>query len=325
MDALADVLRVSHLTSCVFLQAEFTAPWCVEAKCAPENCAPVMGETPQLIAYHYVVEGELRARPVGGNEEFCVRTGGLLLLPRNDIHRLGSDLSLPPVPGTDILQRPANGSLFTIQHGGGGARTRVISGFLGCGNAKGNPVLAALPPMLAINIEDAGSAEWIRSTVHYAAAEVAAGKPGSENVLEKLSELLFVEAVRRHAESMPDAQAGWLAGLRDPYVARALALLHRDVARPWTVETLSNEVGLSRSALAERFSNLIGEAPMHYLAGWRMQIAAQKLQQSNVPLAKVASLVGYESEAAFSRAFKKAFGTAPATWRRKAAAPIAAE
>jgi transcriptional regulator GlxA family with amidase domain len=155
----------------------------------------------------------------------------------------------------------------------------------------------------------------MRSTFQYAADEMAGG-PGSESVLAKVSELLFVEAVRRYAEALPDGQTGWLAGLRDDYVARALGLMHRDVTRSWTVDELGRHVGLSRSALAERFTSLIGVAPMHYLATWRMQVAAQELRNRDASLAQIASTVGYGSEAAFSRAFKKAFGSAPATWRR---------
>jgi AraC-like DNA-binding protein/DNA-binding HxlR family transcriptional regulator len=159
-------------------------------------------------------------------------------------------------------------------------------------------------------------AEWIRSTLQYGAAKVTASRPGSETVLTKFSELLFVEAVRRYAETLPKGQTGWLAGLREPHVARALALLHRDVTRRWTVDGLSREVGLSRSALADRFTHLIGVPPMYYLANWRMQVATQKLRNTSASLAQIADLVGYGSEAAFSRAFKKVFGTAPATWRR---------
>jgi transcriptional regulator GlxA family with amidase domain len=192
----------------------------------------------------------------------------------------------------------------------------VICGFLGCASAKGNPVISTLPPLLKLDVEQAGAAEWIRSTFQYAATEVAAGRPGSETVLAKLSELLFAETVRRYAETLPDAQTGWFAGLREPHVARALAMLHHEVARHWTVDELSREVGLSRSALAERFIRLIGMPPMHYLASWRMQVATEKLRTTSASLAQVAEVVGYDSEAAFSRAFKKAFGTAPATWRR---------
>jgi AraC-like DNA-binding protein len=223
------------------------------------------------------------------------------------------------VPGEQIIRPPEGDGLQSIRHGGGGAGTRLICGFLGCDTIRGNPILATLPPTLKLKIEEIGAAEWIRSTFHYAANEVASGRPGSDTVLAKLSELLFVEAVRRYVENLPADQTGWLAGLRDPVVARALAMMHGDVARSWSVEALSREAGTSRSALADRFTRLIGMAPMHYLAHWRMQVAAQKLKSTSASLAQVADAIGYESEASFSRAFKKTFGSAPATWRRAVA------
>ena len=319
MDALSDVLRVAHLTGGVFLHADFFAPWCMAARVAPEHCAPALGPASHLILYHYVVEGELRIRVDGEDgEELVVGAGDVVLLPRNDLHLVGSDLTLPPVAGSDIIQPSKGGGLSSIRHGGNGRRTRMICGFLGCDCAEDNPVISTLPSLLKLDAEKGGSAEWIRSTFQFAAEEVAAGRPGSETVLAKLSELLFVEAVRRYAEGLPEGQTGWLAGLRDPHVARALALLHRDIARRWTVDDLGREVGLSRSALADRFIRLIGAPPMHYLANWRMQVAAQKLRETSASLAQVAAAVGYDAEAAFSRAFKKAFGAAPATWRRSA-------
>jgi len=318
MDALSDVLRVAHLTGGVFLQAEFFAPWCIATRVAPEHCAPALGRASHLIIYHYVVEGDLRIRVEGENGEgLVIGAGEIVLLPRNDLHLMGSDLRLPPVAGSDVIHPPKDGGLFSIHHGGNGKRTRMVCGFLGCDSAKGNPVISTLPPLLTLNVEQGGAAEWIRSTFQYAAEEVSIGRPGSETVLAKLSELLFVETVRRYAETLPDGQSGWLAGLRDPYVARALALLHRDIARRWTVDDLGRAVGLSRSALADRFIRLIGVPPMHYLANWRMQVATQQLRNSSISLAQVAEIVGYDSEAAFSRAFKKTFGTAPATWRRE--------
>jgi AraC-like DNA-binding protein len=315
MDPLSDALKVAHLSGGVFLHAEFAAPWCIAIRVAPELCAPLLGSASHLIPYHHVVEGELQVRVEGG-EPFVLRTGEVVLFPRNDSHLLGSDLDLPPVMARDIIQPPRNGGLSSIRHGGAGARTRLVCGFLGGDGAHGNPVITALPAAVRLSIEQGGAAEWIRSTFRYAAGELAAGRPGSEAVLAKLSELLFVEAVRRYAETLPEGQTGWLAGLRDPHVARALGLLHRDLSRTWTVDELGRQVGLSRSALAERFTHLIGTAPMHYLANWRMQVAAQELRDTSASLAEVARTVGYESEAAFSRAFKKAFGTAPATWRR---------
>jgi AraC-like DNA-binding protein len=317
MDALSDVLRVAHLTGGVFLHAEFFEPWCIAARVSAEHCAPAVGPASHLIIYHYVVEGGFRLRIEGEpGDGVLLGPGEIVLLPHNDVHLMGSDLSRPPVLGRDIIHPPKNGGLFTIHHGGNGARTRMVCGFLGCAKGERNPVLASLPRLLKLNVEEGAAAEWIRSTFHYAAEEVAAGRPGSETVLAKLSELLFVETVRRHAEALPDGQTGWLAGLRDPFVARALALLHRNAARDWTVEELGREVGLSRSALADRFTRLIGVPPMHYLADWRMQVASEKLRNTNGSLAQVAETVGYDSEAAFSRAFKKAFGVAPATWRR---------
>jgi AraC-like DNA-binding protein len=310
-------LRVAHLAGGVFLHAEFFAPWCIASRLTPELCRPVLGPVSHLILFHYVVEGGFHLRVEGGaGEVVAFGPGEVVLMPRNDRHLMGSDLDVPPVMSSEIIQPPNNGGLFTIRHGGNGACTRMVCGFLGCDGAESNPVIATLPPVLKLNLEEGGAAEWIRSTFQYAAEEVSAGRQGSEAVLAKLSELLFVEAVRRYAETLPDGQTGWLAGLRDTHVARALALLHRDIARPWTVDELGREVGLSRSALADRFIRLIGVPPMHYLASWRMQVATQKLRNSSASLAQVADMVGYESEAAFSRAFKKAVGTAPATWRR---------
>jgi AraC-like DNA-binding protein len=289
------------------------------AKLTPDYCAPFVGPATHLISYHYVAEGSLVVR-VEGEPPFEIGPGDVVLFPRNDLHVLGSDVDLPAVPGKHIIAPPIEGGLYTIRHGGEGARARLVCGFLGCGSIEGDPVLTALPTFLRFNVEDRDGAEWIRSTFQYAADEVAAGRPGSETVLAKLSELLFVEAVRRYAETLPPEQTGWLAGLRDPYVARALALMHGQLDRHWTVDELGREVGLSRSALADRFTRLIGDAPMQYLSNWRMQAAAHTLCSTNESLAQVAFKVGYESEAAFSRAFKKKFGSAPATWRRTACA-----
>jgi AraC-like DNA-binding protein len=317
MDALSDVLRAAQLTGGVFLHAEFSAPWCIAARLTPKYCAAFVGPATHLIAYHYVVEGRPTLQVDGsGDGALTLAPGDVVLLPRNDLHLLGSDLALPPVMGKDIINPPQGAGLYTIRHGGGGAVTRMVCGFLGCDNADSNPVITTLPSVLKLSVEDNTAAHWIRSTFQYAADEVAAGRPGSETVLAKLSELLFVEAVRRYAETLPEDRTGWLAGLRDRHVARVLAIVHRDPGRDWTVDELGHEVGMSRSALAERFTRLIGVAPMHYLANWRMQLAAGKLRASSASLAQIAEEVGYDSEAAFSRAFKRSYGAAPATWRR---------
>src|SRR5215475_5397836 len=266
VDALSDVLRVLHLTGGVFLHAEFFAPWCMAARIAPELCPPALGSASHLVLYHYVVEGEFRLRVEGEyGEPFRLTAGEVVMLPRNDQHLMGSDLNMTPTMASAVIQPPRNGGLFSIRHGGEGARTRMVCGYLGCDNIETNPLISTLPAALKLTLEKGAAADWIQSTFQYAAEEIAAGRPGSETVLAKLSELLFVEAVRRYAERLPDGQTGWLAGLRDPHVARALALLHRDLARPWTVDVLSRAVGLSRSALADRFIRLIGVPPMGYL------------------------------------------------------------
>jgi AraC-like DNA-binding protein len=316
MDALSDMLRVAHMTGGVYLHAEFTAPWCLSGRLTPERCAPFLGPAAHLIQYHYVVDGESRLRIVGEEEEIRLVPGDLVLLPRNEMHLMGSDLGLAPAPGSEVIQPCADGGLSAIRLGGGGAATRMVCGYLGTDSTALKPLIAALPSVIRLKTAENGDGAWIRSTFQFAADEVVKGRPGSETVLAKLSELLFVESVRRYAETLPDDATGWLAGLRDPYVARTLALFHRDVGRVWTHDALSREVGLSRSALADRFGRLVGTAPMQYLANWRMQVAAQKLRGSTASLAQIADGVGYHSEAAFSRAFKKSFGTAPGAWRR---------
>jgi AraC-like DNA-binding protein len=319
MDALSDVLKVTQLTGGVFLHAEFTAPWCLATRVSAEYCAPALGSASHLIPYHYVVEGDLSLRVEGASDQVLeLGVGDVVVLPGNHLHIMGSDLALPPTPGREVIRRHASGELLSIHHGGGGKRTRLVCGFLGYDGVDGNPLISTLPSALKSPAGKGAAAEWIRTTFEYAAEEIAAGRPGSEAVLAKLSELLFVEAVRRHVETLPPGRTGLLAGLGDVHVARALALIHADIARRWTVDDLGREVGLSRSALADRFTRLVGTPPMHYVASWRLQVAMQKLLGTGASLAQVAGMVGYDSEAAFSRAFKKGVGVAPAGWRRTA-------
>jgi AraC-like DNA-binding protein len=316
MDALSDVLRITRLKGGLFLHAEFSDPWCLSTRISPESCAPFLGEKAEVIPYHYVLEGRLSIRMEDGLS--CdVQAGELALLPHNDYHLLGGDLRLPPVPSNDVVTRPDDGGLFIIKHGGGGARTRIVCGFLAGENMRINPVVRSLPPLLHLDYREGSSAEWIRSTFFYAADEIAAGRMGSETVFAKLSELLFVEAIRRYIEKLPFGKTSWLAGLRDPYVSRALALLHANVGDNWTVDSLGREIGLSRSALAQRFIQVIGEPPMQYLTHWRMQVAAQELRNSCKSIAQIAEEVGYESEASLTRAFKRLIGMPPAKWRRR--------
>jgi AraC-like DNA-binding protein len=314
MDALSDVLRLARLSGGVFLEAEFSAPWCVLSQVGPEDCSPFVAPASRLIAYHYVLAGEMLVR-VGAGEPMRVRAGEILMLPRNDPHTIASDLGAPLVSAEALVQPSPAGGLKRIVHGGGGALTHIVCGYL-ASDAPHDLLMAALPRLLTLDVGGAAERAWIESSFRLASSELAANRAGAQTVLSKLSELLFVEAVRRHLAAIPESASGWIAGLRDPHVGRALALLHERPAEAWRVEELARRVGLSRTALADRFVQLVGEPPIRYLARWRMQLAQDLLRDSTRGLAEIAARVGYESEAAFSRAFKREFGASPAAWRR---------
>ena len=315
MDALSDALRVLRLTGAVFLDAEFTAPWCVVSH-GSHPVSPGSADAPNTIYFHVLTEGRCRVRHAGGGETLELAAGDLIMLPRNDSHLLGSDLHLAPTLADTLVRPAAGGELMRIEHGGGGEKTRFVCGFLGCDERLCRPMLETLPPILRVPLGDGPATAWLTSLMHAGTRETSAPRPGGETVLAKLSELLFVEALRRYIELLPEQQTGWLAGLRDRFVGRALALMHEHSDRDWTVEELAESVGLSRSSLAQRFTDIIGQAPMQYLTRWRLTIAAQRLRNENASLTRIAADSGYDSEAAFNRAFKRALGTTPAVWRR---------
>jgi hypothetical protein len=237
MDALSDVLRVIRLKGGVFLHAEFTAPWCIVSQLTGEDFGRRLQGAEHLVLYHYVVEGHLRAQ-IPNREPVAIEAGEVLILPYNDRHLLGSHLELPPVPAKQVVRVPPDGGLAVIRHGGGGEKTRVVCGYLGCDRTHGNPLTSALPPIVRFDARKGSVAALMKSSLEFAADEIAARRAGSEAVLAKLSELLFVEALRRYVEGLPDEQTGWLAGLKDPFVSRTLSLLHGRVAQQWTVDDL---------------------------------------------------------------------------------------
>jgi AraC-like DNA-binding protein len=314
MDALSDVLRIVGLTGGVFMDAEFTEPWSVTGKLAPELCRPFMVQPRQVVCFHYVVEGGFELQVEDG-AALEISAGQAVMLPRNDVHVFGSQAGLQPVSAGELITAPDPLGVFKIRHGGGGARTRLVCGFLG-GNDQLQPLLDGLPAALKIDFAALPGGDWIGGTFAYAAQTLAQGDPGVATVLAKLSELLFVESVRRYLALLPPEQTGWLAGLRDPVVGRALALMHSRVAEDWTAEALAKEVNMSRSAFAERFTVLLGQPPIRYLTEWRMQLARQRLRDSRDTIAQIAFDVGYVSEAAFTRAFRRECGHPPARWRR---------
>jgi AraC-like DNA-binding protein len=215
-----------------------------------------------------------------------------------------------------LVQNDPEGGLARIRHGGGGEVTRIVCGFVGS-ESDCHPLIDALPSTLILDLNGKAAGEWIFSSFRYAAQELSAARPGSATVLAKLSELMFVEAVRCYLEALPADERGWLAGLRDPAVGKALALLHSELARPWTADELARQVYLSRSTFAERFTALIGAPPITYLTRWRMQVAAQRLRESRRSVAQISAEVGYESEIAFAKAFKRQFSLSPAQWRKE--------
>jgi AraC-like DNA-binding protein len=314
MDALLDIVGALKLTGGIFLDAEFTAPWCVAARVGPEDCSPVAPPPRSIIAYHYVSAGRLVLQ-VDAQTPIEAMAGDVIVLPRNDAHTLASAIGLTPISADELVQ-PAESGLPRIVHGGGGEQTRVLCGFLG-GDRQCELVTALLPPVLKLSVADGASGRWIESSLRFAADELSACPGKSTAVVARLAGLLFLEAVRRHLGSLPADRGGWSAGLRDPVVGRALALLHRHPERRWTTEELAREVGLSRSALAQRFTRLVGEPPMRYLAATRLNAAARRLAESRDAVARIAFEAGYESEAAFHRAFKRQLGLAPAAWRRQ--------
>ena len=316
MDALSEVLKALKLNSGIFLEAEFTAPWCIDSAPGKDDVRHILPSAEHVTLYHLLTEGTCRARIPGVSDAVALEAGDLIMFPHGDGHRLGSDLQLAPVPAETLVVPSPEGGLARIAHGGGGARTRFVCGYLACDSRLCRPLLDALPRMLKVPLGQGPAASWIVDTLRRGAAETHAPRPGTEAMLARLSELLFAEAMRYYLEALPENERGWFAGLRDPQVSRALALMHGEPGRAWTVDDLGREAGLSRSSLAERFVALLGEPPMQYLTRWRLALAARALKEGRDPIVRIAGQVGYESEAAFNRAFKREFGMPPATWRR---------
>ena len=221
------------------------------------------------------------------------------------------------VDSHDLIQPVTDGALVRIRHGGGGVPTHIVCGFL-ASNESYNPLIETLPRILKLDVRDGASRDWIEASVRFAAGELAQGRVASSSVMSRLSELLFVEAVRQYSTTLANEEVGWLKGLKDPHVGRALALIHQNIGAPWTAESLAKEVALSRSAFMERFKSLVGMPPIRYLTVWRLQTAKLNLRETATSIAQLAHSVGYDSEEAFSRAFKREFGLAAGAVARSA-------
>jgi len=320
VDALSDVLRIVRLTGAVFMDAEFTEPWCIGEPAGVEVCIEHLPQAQHVVIYHLVTEGRCEVS-VPGLAAGAATAGDLIIIPSGEAHSLGSDLSYRQVPGGPLVVHRGPDELPEVRHGGGGTPTRLVCGYLACHSSLFDTLLAALPRVMIVDMREGPTAQWLTSSIRFSIAESAGQRAGSGTVLAKLSELMFVEAIRRHIESMPADQAGWLAGLRDPFVGKTLALIHSRPAQGWTVDDFARAVGVSRSALAERFTHLVGQPPMQYLTRWRLQLSGEMLRGGRRTVAAIAGDVGYDSEAAFSRAFKREMGASPGAWRRTPEAP----
>ena len=330
-DTLSQVLRSIHLRGAIYFNVEGAAPWVAEVPPACEMAAVVMPGADHVMAFHIVTQGACWAAVVG-QPPVRLERGDIAVFALGDAHGVSSAPGLRAGPNASppMLPKPDQRPLFKYMRGDqvwysrpDGAtppdQTRLVCGFFGCDARPFNPLLASLPPLMHIRAPDGGGDGWLEQFIRFAALETDSRRPGSEAVLERLSEMMFVDLIRRHLDQLPEGQTSWLAGLRDRFVGRALSLLHEHPAAHWTIDQLAEQVGLSRSALHERFMQFIGQPPMQYLSSWRMQHASELLTQSHASVASVALDVGYESEAAFCRAFKRATGLPPARWRRRRA------
>jgi AraC-like DNA-binding protein len=323
-DPLADVLTSVRLTGSVFFRVQCAPPWVAEAPPSSAIAGTVMPGVDHVIEFHAVARGSCLAGIVG-EAPVALEAGDVICFPHGDPHVLSSAPGLRATPDLSAYARPSDAPLpFTVKYGTGPAEVELVCGFLGCDARPFNPLLAALPRVLRARDRDGPRSGWLSRFIEVAEAESRSPALGGEGVLSRLSELMFVELVRRHVEGLAPDRAGWLAGLCDPHLGRALAALHARPGDPWTVEGLAHAAGLARSSLAERFAAVIGEPPMQYLTRWRMQVAAGLLATTHDGVAGIAARVGYASEAAFNRAFKKIVGTPPAKWRKRRAAGAAA-
>jgi AraC-like DNA-binding protein len=317
-DVLSDLLRTVRLTGAAFFDVAGREPWAAEQPPREMVLPKVFPGAEHLIAYHVVTEGHCYAGIVGGAAT-ALEAGEVVVFTQGDPHVMSSarGMRAEPVPAEAFAVAAAGPLPYVVSYGEGAVSARLVCGFLACDARPFNPLLESLPPVIKAGAK-AGDGGWLGSFIRVAVAESETKRAGGESVLAKLSELMFIEVVRRHLEGLPAEQAGWLAGLRDPFIGKALSLLHAQPAYNWTIEELAKQVGQSRSVLAERFSDLVGTPPLHYLAKWRMQIASESLCAGSANVASIAAEIGYESEAAFSRAFKKIIGVPPSVWRRRA-------
>ena len=312
LDLMDDVLSRIRLAGAIFLRAECTAPWACESPSAGELRRLLKSQAKRLVLFHVVAEGSCWIRV--GEERVEASAGDVLVFPYADQHAMGVAEHVPPVHISALLPSPPWDELPVIRHGGGGDRTSVVCGYLCCDAPLFEPVVNALPPVFIVRPPSGPIADWVNASIQYA-LDRSTTPTAQRGMAVRLPELLLLEILRLYVQSGPPQLSGWLAALHDPIVGSALAALHGEPARAWTLDELARRCACSRSTLNERFSRLVGRPPMRYLAEWRLQLAAGLLQETTLAVAAIAYRVGYESEAAFNRAFKRTMGRPPAQWR----------
>lgn len=315
MDALAEMLRAIRVDSAIYLHGLFSEPWCM-ATPEMKELAPIFQSPSQhIIIYHFLCEGRAYCA-VEEDEPVALSEGEIVVLPHGNRHKMGGGVCATPVDAAAALPGVLAKGLELITMGGGGPPAKFICGYLACDPQLSPAFLGGLPPLIRLNIRDDASGQWLENSLRFSVSQAAARTPGTTEMLSKLSEVFFAEVIRRYQRELPPDQKGWLAGARDPGVGKALTLLHHRSTHAWTIAELAREVGLSRTVLAERFRRFIGESPMGYLMRWRLRLGARALVSTNSSVGQIAFDVGYESEAAFNRAFKREYGVPPARYRR---------
>jgi AraC-like DNA-binding protein len=314
VDAFSEILNGVKLNGAVFFTAEFSAPWGFSAPASSRMAVTVAPGAEHLVLYHLLIDGgaviELEDR-----QFIEIGPGDVVIFPHGDAHHMSSKDALRPFPNYGINDKIKAHDLSPLQAGGGGEVSRFVCGYMTCEPQASRPILSGLPRVFKVNIRTDRAGLWLENSILHLVEEAASGRVGSDAMLAKLSEALFVDTLRRYVAGLPEEQLGWLAGTRDPIVGKSLGLLHSRVAHPWTIADLADEVGISRSALVERFTRYLSEPPMTYLTRWRLQSAARSLERTSRAIADIAADIGYESEAAFNRAFKREFGQPPGRYR----------
>jgi AraC-like DNA-binding protein len=314
MDALSEFLRTVKLSGAMFYDARCSAPWCVRSPPVERWRDYVAPASSHVVEFHLVTEGRCYVRL--GDETTALAAGDIVMLPHGDEHYLGNGVGAAVVEGESDLHKLLTRQIALETFGGGGEPTHFVCGYLACDARRMRPVLAGLPRVVRVRLRDDVAGTWLENTIRHSVTQATAGAPGSDVILRRLAEVLFVEALRRYVVALPPGLTGWLAGAADPAVGRALAAMHRRTAHAWTLAEIAREAGLSRSALTERFTRYLGQSPMNYFADWRLELAAETLRTTNLGVVEVAAQVGYESGAAFNRAFKRRFALPPARYRR---------